>query len=462
MWLPELADLKGPRYLAIADALSSDTATGRLKPGARLPTHRDLAQRLGVTVGTVTRGYAEAARRGVVTGEVGRGTFVRYLSQPAEGPLGVADPALVDLSVNHPPLGTGQPHAPDLALTLERLARRRDLGTLLQYPPEGGAWHHRAAGAAWIRRSGLAADAGDVLVSSGGQHGMTAVFGGLLRPGDLVVTEALTYPGLKALAGLMHLRLAGLAIDDQGLRPDAFEAACRGGGVKALYCVPTLHNPTSTVMPAERRKAVAEIARAHDVLIIEDDVHGLLCAGAPKPLASAAPERTVYLTGTSKTVAPGLRVGFIHAPRALLPRLARAIRATTWMAAPLMAEIAASWIEDGTAEAWLERHRAEASERQRLAVAALDGLSVSTHPASFYLWLRLDAERWGAESFVAEARRRNIALLPASVFQVGRGGGEAVRVCLGSATDHDQLRGALDTLASLARSGDTGTFSTGP
>lgn len=461
-WAPDLAERAGPRYLAIADAIGADAAAGRLLPGTRLPTHRHLADRLGITVGTVTRGYGEAARRGLVSGEVGRGTFVRHVAASADLPLGAAEPGLVDLSVNYPPVTAADERAPDLAKTLEQLSRRRDLGTLLRYPPEGGAAHHRAAGAEWIRRSGLHADPEDVIVSSGGQHGMTAVLGGILRPGDLVVTETLTYPGLKSLANLMHVRLNGLAMDRQGVRPDSFEAACRAGGVKALYCVPTLHNPTSAVLPEERRRAIAAIARDHDVLVVEDDVHGRLLENGPRPLSTFAPERSVYLTGTAKTVAPGLRVGFIHAPRPLLPKLARAIRATTWMAAPLMAEITAQWIENGTAEEWLRRHRAEAAARQRLAGKFLDGLAWEAHPASYYVWIHL-GDHWRAETYAAEARRQGIGVIPASVFQVGRSSGEAVRVCLGPARDHRELERALGTLASLARGGDAAAaFAAGP
>src|SRR6266545_7156005 len=177
MWTPDLRQRSGPRYLAIAEALAEDAGGGRLRPGTRLPTHRDLADRLGVTVGTITRAYAEATRRGLVTGEVGRGTFVRARARPAamaEGP----EAGLIDLSANLPPAAAVKQEAATLARTLAALARRKDLGRLLAYPPEGGAREHRAAGAEWIRRGGFATTVERVLVTSGSQHGMTAVFAG--------------------------------------------------------------------------------------------------------------------------------------------------------------------------------------------------------------------------------------------------------------------------------------------
>jgi DNA-binding transcriptional MocR family regulator len=442
MWAPEISRRPGPRYVAIAEALADDAAAGRLRPGTRLPTHRELADRLGVTVGTVTRAYAEAARRGLVSGEVGRGTFVRGAAE-----MGAPDPpaGLVDLSVNHPPPLPGEAGIP-LARTLAEMARRRDLLELLAYPPEGGAAEHREAGARWIRGAGLPAAPEQVLVSSGSQHGMTAVFSALVRPGDVVATEAVTYPGMRSLAGLLHLRLLGLPMDRDGLLPDAFERACRGGSVKALYAIPTLQNPTASVMPEARRREVARIADAHGVVVVEDDVHSHLLEDAPRPLACFAPERTVYLTGTAKTLAPGLRVGFVHAPRALVPRLAAAIRATTWMAPPLTAEIAATWIRDGTAEAIVRRRRKEAAARHKLAAEALSGFDFDSHPAAYHLWLHLP-EQWRREAFADAARHRGVLVAPPTAFAVSRSIPDAVRVCLGGPSDRQELARGLAAIA---------------
>src|SRR5437762_14239985 len=159
IWRPDLRRRSGPRYAAIAEALAEDAAEGRLRPGVRLPTHRDLAGTLGVTVGTVTRAYAEAARRGLVSGEVGRGTFVRAVAGPALSAPPPDGRALIDLSANLPPAGAEGVEAATLSRTLAALARRRDLARLLAYPPEGGLPSHRAAGAEWVGRAGLAVEA---------------------------------------------------------------------------------------------------------------------------------------------------------------------------------------------------------------------------------------------------------------------------------------------------------------
>ena len=312
-------------------------------------------------------------------------------------------------------------------------------------------------------RSGLPVSAERVLVSSGNQHGMTAVFAALLGPGDLVLTEALTYPGMKNLAGLLSLRLQGVALDEQGMRPDALAAACRARPPKAVYCVPTLQNPTASIMSEERRRQIAAVAREHGLLIVEDDVHGRLPERAPRPLSAFAPERSVFLTGTSKVIAPGLRVGFIAAPEELVDRIAAAIRGTTWMAAPLMAEIAAMWIKNGTAEAILKRKRKEAAARQALAGKVIGRFAGRAHPAAYHLWLTLPRP-WSGESFADAARRKGVGVTPASAFATGRTGvPDAVRVCLGAARDRGELERGLRVLAELlAASPEPAPLPSGP
>lgn len=449
-WAPHLAERGGPVYLAIADAIARDTAGGRLRAGTRLPTHRELADSLGVTVGTITRGYAEAARRGLISGEVGRGTFARGASSDATsfGASGPQGAGLIDLSLNHPPPLAEGPGGP-LSKALAALARRSDFTGLLDYAPDGGAPAHRAAGAAWAAMAGVNSAPEQVLVSSGSQHAMTAVFTALVQPGEVVLTESLTYPGMKALAGLLHLRLQGLPLDAQGLRPDGLEAACRSGAAKVLYCIPTLHNPTVAVMPEERRREIVRVARVHNLVIVEDDVHGLLAEDAPSPLAALAPERTCYLAGTAKTLAPGLRTSFVVAPPPLVARIASGIRATAWMAAPLMAEIVTQWIKDGTARQILKRRRDEARARQKLASVALRDFRMDAHPAAFHLWLQLP-DPWRSETFADEARRQGVAVTPSQSFLVGRGSApHAVRVCLGAARDRAELERGLGLLAGL-------------
>ncbi len=448
-WLPDLARFAGPRYRAIAEALAADIRDGQLTPGTRLPTHRDLAWRLHVTVGTVSRAYAEAERRGLIGGEVGRGTFVR---EPASARvLSFARPEperpdFIDLSFNYPIVGD---EAPALAAVLSRLAGSNDLAALLHYSPSAGRAADREAGAAWIARGGLETAAERIVLTNGGQHALATVLSALLRAGDTLATECLTYPGMRALANLLDLRLVGLAMDDDGLLPDAFESACRGGAIKALYTMPTLHNPTTAILPEERRRAIAGIARRYGVAIVEDDVYGFLLDTPPMPIANLVPELGFFVGSTSKSMAPGLRVGYVHAPLAWVDRLAAAMRATTYMATPLMAEIASLWINDGIADAFVAAKRRAAQVRRRVVETVLAGACFRSHPAAFHLLLSLP-DTWHADDFAAEARRRGVGLTPAAAFAVGRGSApNAVRLCFGTPAGEALLQRGLRLVADL-------------
>lgn len=449
-WSPDLESRPGPRYLAIAEQLARDLDSGKLKPGDRLPTHRDLAWTLGVTVGTVTRAYAEAERRGLIAGEVGRGTFVRERVSDAPPALPLPDDDFVDLARNFP-----VQEVPNDAITrtIAESAGSPEIARMLAYAPNLGLPAHRAAGAEWLARHGLRALPAEVGVVNGAQHGMTLAMAAVARAGDTVLTEHLTFYGMKSAATLLGLRLHGVAMDEYGLVPEALETACRQHAPKALYCIPTLQNPTTAIMPAERRATVAEICKRHGVVIVEDDIYGFLQTGAPPPVSSFAPDNSVFVTSLSKCVAPGLRIGFVKAPPTILERMSSALRATTWMATPLMGEIGARLIRSGDAARLAEAQRAEAIARQAIAATRLAGFDYATHASCFHIWLTLP-EPWRREEFAAQARHRRVGVAPAEAFAVGRAPvPHAVRLGLSAARDRATLDRALGIVAELLREG---------
>ncbi|MBL8702285.1 MAG: PLP-dependent aminotransferase family protein [Alphaproteobacteria bacterium] len=451
-WSPEIGKQRGPRYLAIADRLARDVTEGRLKTGDRLPTHRDLAWKLGVTVGTVTRAYAEAERRGLIVGEVGRGTFIRERNAEA-GLLPAAArsaPGFIDFSRNFP-AEHGQSRA--IAAALVEVAQANDFATMLGYATTTGLPQHREAAAQWLRREGFEVDPAEVVITGGAQHAMMLALHAVARPGDVVLTEELTFYGLKSIANMLSLRLSGVACDGEGLLPDALDAACRLHSPKALYALPTLQNPTTATMSAPRREAIAEICRRHGVTIIEDDIYGFLAPEAPPPLAAFAPELTVYLVSLSKSIAPGLRLGFVRAPEPLQERLAGGMRASLWMAPPILADVATRLIRTGVARRLAEGQRNEAIARQAIARRILAGATMTAPSYAIHLWLHLP-EPWRREEFAAAARRRGVGVASADAFAVGRASvPHAVRVCVSAPGDRGQVERGLGILAELLRDG---------
>lgn len=447
-WLPDITGHEIPRYRAIADALAEDVSRGVLKPGTRLPTHRELAYHLKVTVGTVTRAYAEAERRGLIGGEVGRGTFVRC-AERSEEELRVAEtdpPGEIDLSVNQPgALGIRD----IMAETLATLAERVDFDTLMRYQPYSGMAAHRAAGAAWMERFGVRVPADRVLVCGGGQNAMATALMALSTAGDTILCEQLTYTGVKVLAASIGVRLHGLEMDEHGLVPEAFEMACRATRSRVLYTMPTLHNPTLNVMPEERRIEIVRIARNHGVTIVEDDVYGCFLQDGPPSFATLAPELTAYFTSLSKGVAPGLRVGYLTAPEELLRRMGDRVRAVSWMSPPLTTELATQWIETGIADRLVAARRGEAAISRKLACDILGAFAGQPPEAATHLWLKLP-EPWRRDDFVDELARRHIKVTAADAFMVGRTPTpHAVRISLCAARGREDLACGLTAIRDL-------------
>ncbi len=454
IWCPQIERASGPRYLAIVEALGEDIASGRLDEGERLPTHRELATALGVSIGTVTRAYAAAERRGLVRGETGRGTFVgpaRTEALPV-GDTGERVSGGVNLSMTWPL----DVENPDLSRALRTLSKRHDLGDLLRYQPNAGMLRHREAGARWIATYGLDVDPADVAVCNGSQHAMTVVLSSVARPGDTILTGELTYPGIRAVADCIGLRLAGLAMDDEGILPEALEEACKRRISRVLYCIPSLQNPTTATMSNERREAIAKIARRHDVTIVEDAIHHRLLEDPPLPIASFAPECTHFIGAPSKVVAGGLRIGFLASPRSFVDRVSANIWAISWMTAPLLAEIFATWLEDGTAEATVERKRAEARARVQLARERLAGHGLRVPDVAYHAWLDLPDTYESASRLVEDARRRGVVVTSGEAFRVGNGSAPSgVRLSLSAPPSRalldDGLRRLTETLADAGR-----------
>ncbi len=448
MWTPDLSLYDGPVYRSIADAIAGGVRERRLKPGERLPTQRDLARQLGLTIGTITRGYAEAKRRGLVSGEVGRGTFVRR-ERPSAISFSFRDhtDGVIDLGMNLPVPSTSDQR---LLEEIATLAQDGGLADALGYQESRGAARHRECGAEWIRRSGLAATAEEVVVTCGVQHAMLVVFATRCQPGDTVVTEALTYQGMTALARLLHLRVEGVAPDGERMRPDALEDACRRHAPTALYVQPTVHNPTASVMSETRRADIVDIAHQYDVAIVEDDTYGFLAPDAPPPLTQLAPERSYFLTALSKSLLPALRIGFVRAPRDAVQSLERAMMASTWMASPICAQIAAACIERGVADRSVESRLEETAARRDLAMRVLGTHFPDRSPGQgYHLWVTLP-EPWRVEDFVAEARARDVLVMSSETFIVGRGAApHAIRVCLGAPETRAELEKGLEVVAQL-------------
>lgn len=449
MTILTLAGQTGPKYKALANSIERAVHDGELKPGDRLPTHRQLAEQLGVTVGTVTRAYAEAERRRLIEARVGSGTFIRGLN-PGTASFKVTDSTVdtgIDLGFSIA-LELDQPE--QLTRTLATLQHSEVLPHLLRYQSEFGLEHHREAGRRWLLKTGLGDfNRDDLLVTLGGQHGFYVALNALLQPGDGLASEGLTYPGLVAAATQQNLRLMPLAIDDQGLTPEALESQCLRHPPRALYLMTRMHNPTGGSMSQQRIDELALICRQYQITVIEDDVQGCLGDPARPSFSQRHPGITITIASLSKALCGGLHVGFMRAPEEWVNAVGAAFRATCWMAIPLTTEVACDWLNNGYADQLLARQQAEIEWRQNAVCERLNQAGLSPRGGGFNVWLDLPAP-WRAVNLVARAAEHRIQLKPAEVFAAGQfAAPQAIRICIGGRLKRDTLLSAIDTLIYL-------------
>lgn len=456
MTIFDIGQYTGPKYKALANCIEQALHDGELKPGERLPTHRQLAEELGVTVGTVTRAYAEAERRRLVEARVGSGTYVRGATHPTSD-FQVTD-STVDTGID---LGFSKAleldQAEQLHTSLADLQNSPVLPHLLRYQSERGLPHQREVGRQWLQQTGLGDTAADdLLITLGGQHGFFVALLGLTQAGDGVACEGLTYPGLVASANQQGLRLMPLQFDIEGMLPEALEAQCLRQPPRVLYLMTRQHNPTGGAMSAQRIDSLALLCHQYQILVIEDDVQGCLGdAGAPS-FSARHPELTVTIASLSKALCGGLHVGFMRGPKRWMPALSAAFRATCWMAVPLTTEIACQWLTSGYAERLIATQKAELQWRHQAIQSRFHAAGLHARCGGFNVWLELPPP-WRAVNLVTQAAEHCIRIKAAEVFAAGQfAAPQAVRLCIGGALQRDTLLGAIDTLIQLINSPEYG------
>ena len=440
IWLPRLAVHGGPRFLQIADALEAAVADGSLRPGDRLPPQRLLAARLHVDLTTVTRAYDEARRRKLLEGRGARGTYVA-------APKAELSPVL-DLSMNTPPPPDGVDFDDMLKQGLSQVLMRADNASLMTYHLGGGSDADREAGAGWLAPMFGHLDAGQVLVCPGAQAAIAALILALTEPGDVILAEPMSYPGLRAAATQFGRRVVAVAADRHGMAPDMLEQACRAHKPRLVYLNPTCQNPTAVTIPERRRRELAAVAIRCNVRIVEDDPYWLLADAAPPPIATFAPGHVYYISTLSKCLTPGLRVAFVLVRDAQeRERFLVALRSFALMVAPLTAALATQWILDGSAEQLMEGVRKEARLRQRMARDILAG-RCSGGGDGLHVWLPLPAY-WHSAQLARAAGSEGIAVTPAEAFASDGASVNAIRISLGNIKERGRLQAGLQRLSDL-------------
>lgn len=442
-WIRPFQEGGGARYQQIARQIIDAVNDGVLRSGDRLPPQRDLAQAMGVDLTTVTRAYTEVRQAGLLDAHGAGGTYIA--SSAAAGNT-------VDLSMNIPPfLGssmTARLFQAGMGLAQERLAG----GELLSYHVGAGARADRDAAAQWLAPALGQVDTGRIVICPGAQAAIAAVLLARTQPGDTIVADTLTYPGLLAAARVLQRTVVAVDGDAEGMRPDLLEQACRERRPALLCLTPTIHNPTTITLSAARRHALMDVAARHRLALLEDDPYWLLAGDAPPPLATLPGAPAYYVATLSKTLAPGLRTAYLVVPPSEpLEPVLDALRSISLMAPQCMVTVATQAIRSGQAQDLLARIRIELGQRQQLAARILPGRP-RAHPHGLHLWLDLPP-RMDQYRLIQTAQEHGLGVTGSDVFSLQEGASDAIRVSLGGAADQGSLARALETLADILNAG---------
>lgn len=439
-WSPDPALLARPAYLSLAEQFSRAIDQGALPAGARLSPQRRLADELGLSVQTVSRSYQELIRRGLITGEIGRGSFVLSPRHEARPPyLPERSGEVIDLSILKPVCEAM--HLERMRHGLSWLSENLSAEAATSFRPNTVFPRHRAVASDWLLRCGVEAAPGNVSITNGATSAITAALMSVVPVGGSLAAEALTHHTLMPLCGYLGVKLEGIGTDAEGMVPASLDEAARRGSISAIYLQPTLINPQATLMTADRRSELVEIARRHDLAIVENDILNVMVENRPPPIAALAPERTLYIAGFTKITVPGIRVAFLAVPDRYATAVANRHLVTNWMATPAMVELLSHWLTDGTALELIGWQRNALGERHAIARAALAGVAYFDHPQSLHLWLPLPAGQ-GEDGFVARCRLQGVAVAAGSAFRsTERGRHDAVRISLGPTSAADLDRG---------------------
>lgn len=448
IWQPDLSQFDGPKYRALSSALRQAVQSGDLAKGTKLPPVRDLAWKLGMTPGTVARAYQIATQEGLLSGEVGRGTFVAASALPARrlSLSAEADSTVVDLrSPQLPDVG----QVAEISRSLQGLAGRigRDW---LDYPSQRAEAPLRAAVADWLGDRVMGPlGAEDIALTNGGQAALGLVMQACLKgERPVVLIEALAYPGVRQAVRAARADPVGVETDAEGMRPDALLAALAQHPAQLLVLTPQAHNPTTAAMGGARRAEIVAIARAHNLQILEDDCWAVAALDQPT-LRALAPERTWYVNSLSKSISAGLRFGFVVCPTGQGETGRLAAQHAYFALARPVSDLCLDLLSSGAAVRLRRAMLAELAERLAAVVNLLGSFDLAWRPGVPFVWLRLP-RGWRASTFLRMAEAEGVLLRSADEYALTDAPApNAVRIAVTGGLPRPRFEAAIATLARL-------------
>ncbi|HEY7866125.1 MAG TPA: PLP-dependent aminotransferase family protein [Psychromonas sp.] len=434
------------KFKQIADRIEARIMDGIYPPNFKLPPHRELANELSTTPATVAKAYKLLVDKRRVESFVGRGTFVCGESSLNQVIRSVEDTSSFNFSILQPCLSHNlQP----LKNAFEKAASQFSID-LIGYTENSGHEAHRLAGVNWAKKYGLkGGNANNTLLTNGAQHALSLVIEVLSKPGDTIAVEALTYPGIIAIASLLGRQIVSVDFDENGMCPVSLAKVLKMHKPKLVIVIPSLQNPTGITMPAARREKIAKVISKTNSYLIEDDIYGFLNADIIPAICNWLPEQGFHITSLSKAISPAMRCGFIKVPDSHIATIGAQIRASIWLSSPINYIAAAQMIESGIAYKLAEQQRLIAARRQAVAREVFDMTYLGCD--GYHIWLPLP-EHWQQNLFVLEAKNRGLIVSSGSYFNAADRAINHVRLSLMSINSDDKLKEGLSALNALLKS----------
>ena len=431
-------------HKALYELLENAISNGLLHAGDKLPPHRKLASKLGIAVATVTKVYRQAERQGLINAKVGRGSFVTSVPVLPQA-IRAKGYQHINLSIIKPQVSITEPY---LSNHLAELSHQTGLADLMDYPPEGGSLTDQQTAIEWLSHAGVVIENKAISICHGAQHGLMLLYNAVTQYGDCIAVENHCYPGIISLANQLSRQLIGIEMDQEGMVPEALEIACQHHKIKMLIVVASHQNPTTSIMSKQRRKNIAEIVKKYDIWLVDDDVYGFLSPHLP-PISNYAPQQSFYLTSLSKSILPGLRVGYLVSPPSFKRRIEAEIRNSIWMPSSLTLALTTKLIYSGDAIKIQKAQSELAEQRQKMAYRILQNCEFSAHKNSYHLWLKLP-NGWSSEQFSEKLKQYGVLVASADYFCVKELISlAAIRVSLMAAKSNEELDYALKRIAKL-------------
>lgn len=444
IWFPDLSTASGPKYKTLTKSIRDAVVDGHLAKGERLPAVRDLAWELKITPGTVARAYRWLVEDGVLSAAVGRGTFVAGNEEtqdvPVDHMINIVRGSAVDFrGCRVPDIGQGD----IINKALVKIAKGAG-SRFIDYPTSLTDKSARGAVQEWIGPDHIGRFvADDVVLGLGAQNCTIMALQTVLRGAHpVIITENLTYPGVRRAAQLLRAELVGLEMDEDGIRPDSFEEAVRQHGGQVLLTSAEVHSPTTIRTPLERKQQIAAIARRYNVQIIEDDCHRIATPKAPAYRA-ICPDLAWYVGSLTKSVAASLRFGFMVPPIGQSQKALQVAQSSFYGLPQPMIDLCDELIRSGAASDIRKSVVRSCQSNVEQVLNELGQWDLSWRIDAPFVWLKMP-KGWRGSSFALACQAKGIRVKPADEFALQNvHSPNAVRLSVSARFDNQERVAAL-------------------